>query len=314
MRRIICLTFVLTLLAPASQASVDCRILAGIAQIIQYSDTLRTSPRAVDRAIALEQLTAVTFNLDADSVFVALAPDLPIEAKPDLDRFFLLTDEILRLGRQANYAAIRHRLFQADAAETLRTADALLYGLGCIQTVVAAERVDPNDGEVPSESTSLTGLREILRSGRMDEAGGATLAGVGVVAAILMAYALNRRLALRRRRSRRYSLYLPLQVKHGGSQSELVIHDISALGAKLSHYGTLSLQQGNTLSVQLDGEWHQCSIQWVNGDYAGLKFEKRFKVARVIKILRDSKKTKTLENTPSNEDDTPQGAVPEPNG
>ncbi|CAM3826614.1 hypothetical protein [Litorimonas haliclonae] len=297
-RFILCFALLMGCFQPAA-ATPSCD---GVDNVLQTVSILRdiqsdTSFRQYSQNIPVLKNTVAQISLPA------LQPASYREAFPEEDRALFLHVSALRRAvesAQAGYDDVAQEILNTTNPALI--ADSLLTlnrYWGCTNNDAANTLASPMEGEsvvkagrsLPStgsesatpstfsssetlsneKANTRTLAKSISNGPKLDIQGHPFLSIAMALSLIVLIYGWRKYSKRSRARDHRHLIHQETKFKIGKHYYQMTVIDITQKGLKFKHDGYLGKRA--KLSLELDGAWHSCRLQWKNANFAGAKFK-----------------------------------------
>lgn len=283
------LTWVLTFLGTTAQAADECPALSKLFRILKSLDAAQSVGTPQKTIPAINAIAQDVISIDAATIEVTFRESLEADQRDVLGGLLQLSQNVLLLALQDDLFGAANLIWSDQMGATMSNSRSILKSFECVEVEAITELTDLIEepktagdiGDVPEESASPGG-------------GTSSTLFIGAIVmaiAIIAAASISRLVFLRKRRSRRYELYYVVRWRDAGQKDdgrEGVIKDINCYGFRLDMIEPP--ENGDLGEIQLQGQWHPVTVQWTKEGQCGLKLVKRIRVARVLLILRESRK------------------------
>jgi len=297
MRLHLLLLFCLFLLhgtAAAAETDAECTALSKLFRVVKALHIGRLAETDQQAIPAINAIAVDVVSIDAATLNNTFRETLEDDHRAVLARFIDKTQNILLTAYEGDLPGAVADI-QSDAMKLLLAdTSSILKSFECVDTEAVPSMTALNEDPTVSGDLGEEVVTSDIESGPTAKE---TFIAVGAMLAVIGAAAAAWRIFyLRKRRGRRYELYYVVRWRAKGATDdgrEGVIKDINCYGVRLDIADPPEI--GVAGEIKLSGTWHPCRIQWSREDCCGIRLDKRIRVARVLLILRESRKISRLE-------------------
>lgn len=133
------------------------------------------------------------------------------------------------------------------------------------------------------KANTRTLAKSISNGPKLDIQGHPFLSIAMALSLIALIYGWRKYSKRSRARDHRHLIHQDTKFKIGKNYYQMTVIDITQKGLKFKHDGYLGKRA--KLSLELDGAWHSCRLQWKNANFAGAKFKSPLKDKTMDAIL-----------------------------